>query len=341
MFTYDVQKELLWKVIGDLTFRPNIRISDLYESMAEQKPHRSRYDKPGKSTLSIDEKSNAYKRMQRLLPLFLADGGDGQSVETQLSMPKIYEDLLFERKIHLHNAMAKQYHGKLIDSVLPISLIREVAYMDGATPTVDEIIKHYPYYFEGKEKGFDFLEYMLLLNVAEVTQYKTQALLKKLLDKPNDREKIKKWTSSLKANISSSQMYLSYADTFFAVYRYDAIIEYNKMCVEVQKYQDAVYEGEPDFTTYHLWRRAENAASYLADLIETVIPLAWETIENECYDFKEDAKEKRQRKEEINNRTKKLVDRYVGIAKTFIGQAIKEVTKMSKKIFFCKVKNDK
>ena len=126
-------------------------------------------------------------------------------------------------------------------------------------------------------------------------------------------------------------------DTFFAIYRDIALTEYNKACVEGEKYRDAAWVENPDFLSHRLWKQADKAASDLADIIEEVILLAWNTIENEYHSFDENLEERPQIKAS-SEETKALAEIYVKIAKTYIDQSIKEVEKILPKIFLRKKK---
>ena len=340
MFNNEVEKEVFWRVIGDLTFRPAVRIFELYESMAEQKPDRIRYDPLGKLTLDLEEKSSAYKRIHRLLPLFIPNEGTARSVESQLSMHRIYREVLFERQLHLYNWMAKRYAGQPIDTVLPIPLIKDAAYLDGAKPSLDEIVKYYPYYFEEDEKGIDFLEYMLLLNIAEVTQYRTQGLLKRLLENPKDKDRIKQWIASVKESLSSPKMYLAYVDTFFAVYRYIALEKYNSACVEASQNKDKGWEGNSDFLSYKLWQQADSAAENLEDIIEEVTLLAWRSVEK-GYQEVDESLEDAPPIETTSKEMQVWAETYAEMVKTYIDQSIKEVERILPKLFSLKIKKGK
>lgn len=334
MFDNYEEKDLFWKVINELTFRPAIKISELYESMAEQIENRPRYDVYGKLLLNSDEKSNAYKRIKRLLPLFINYENNVQTVDNQMLMPKLYDPILFDRQLHLYNWMAKKYNGELIETVLPPSLIKEAAYMDNAMPNLGEIIKYFPYYSEKKEKELNFLEYILLLNIAEVTQYRTQGLLKKLLEDPKDKDRVEKWITSVNENLSKPKMYLTYVDTFFGIYRYIAANEYSRASLEAHKHGNA---DSSDFLSYHLWQQANNAVSTFATITDDILLLAWDTLEKEYRSSKKDLKSEAPAKaasEDMQIRA----NTYVEIAKTYIDQSIKEIKKILPKLFFYKQK---
>lgn len=170
----DIEKDLFQRTFQRLTFAYSIALPDL-----------CRYTKWYKYMVSSEEDAeffdDDYSKFNfgyaRLLRRMCTEGHPMSRGRKYVDKNKIYDSFLMDGQVMVYNAMARVTGFPAIEKVLPNSLIKDAATLDGATLDYSMIAKHYPYYNDNEREGFDFLEFILLINLYSSVQYRSLNVL--------------------------------------------------------------------------------------------------------------------------------------------------------------------
>ena len=192
MLNTEIDKEVFRKAVRELTFTPFISLPVLYESSTENKLGKYEYDKNKGSSDYVNER----KRHTRLLTTLLKDTiTEDLPISQLITMPKIYDDVLKDKRISLYNHVAKRLKFPQLSTDSPSSEnLKQIAIIDSNHPNYETILKYYPQYCTKKREGVDFIEYILLLNISLTTKSRTLTMLQKLLKNPSKTAPIAPYT---------------------------------------------------------------------------------------------------------------------------------------------------
>ena len=329
MFDTEIEKELFWQVIRELTFTPVITLPVLCESLSENTLGREIYDALRMDKTST-EYTNEFKRLQRLFRLLVRDLGTKKLKPSELiTMSKIYDDVLCTKRRSLYNHMANQLKFDCIREDAPtVKKLKMAAKIDNINDDlkeIDAIAKFYPHYYAGERNGFDYIEYILLMNISITTHHRTLGLFERLLKEPNQKN-IEQWIQKVSDSMRSSSAYMSYIDTFFSIFYYITAKKYNQN-IAIMK-DDLSYEKDGAiydlaYCTSDPRADASNNQPIVIEMLTKTLPTAWRLINIENENNTDILYDKRQ-VEYMDSDIRAKALKYTKIIQSFVNRATEE-----------------
>ena len=216
MLDSHIEKEIFRKTFQRLTFTPCIQIYTLCD-LAFSKEFFDDCGVEPTENVSIDDCVRYRRRYKRILQrLCIEKDLDLKAVEL-LAKPKIYDKFMLESQIRLYNEFAETIGYAPIKNILPIPLIKDAAFLDGATPDYDTIAKHYPYYPFEDRNGANLIECILLLTIRFTLQKRGLDTLNKKVETTKDRRRVVKMVNDLIANMKSEKMFSLYVHIVYDI----------------------------------------------------------------------------------------------------------------------------
>lgn len=214
-----IEKEIMRETIQALTFTNCIGGSALAISV-------QRWENPDYLEEPVSVAEITYVRQaQKILSVLVTEKSSISSTTSfkkLIPAPKIYDDTVFENQIKLYNIMSgiigmspvNEYEIVTLESInRALSIDDEPLDMDYAL-----LAKYYPYINAKGRDGFNFIEYIFLLNLTVNTTGKTIQTLNAPINNPKRRYRAKKWLKNLIGNWDSKKTYRLCVDTFLDVY---------------------------------------------------------------------------------------------------------------------------
>lgn len=232
MLNNDIELDLFQTTIQNLTFGDSIPLMTLCEFSYRLSP---------KSVITDDKTFgfeynadyiNGNKRYNRIIERLLTDDPQNTDSSDIYNCVKTYDKYMLESQIEIYNTFANIIGYNPIEKVLPTSLIESAAYLDGANPDYNTIVKYYPYYPLEKRNGFNFLEFILLLNIDMTLSHRSLFVLDKELNTDTDKKQAENMVKDLVENMKTEKMFKIYVHTFFDVFDKINVEFHNKYAEE-------------------------------------------------------------------------------------------------------------
>ena len=324
-----IEKEVFRKTIRELTFTPFIKLPVIYESSSENKLGRKEYD----GITDNSEYVNERKRHERLLETLLKNKDTKKVPISQLiTMPKVYDDILKQKRIHLYNYVAERLDFPSIDIHSPsVESLTQIAIIDSSHPNYETIIEYYPQYCTDTRNGVDFIEYILLLNISLTTQSRTLTMLQKLLNNPQNDNQINEWIDRVTKSIHSPSVYTSLVDTFFSNFLYITAKKYNEAIIILREDYGNPESRNADID-YYAYVETNAIMPNIVELHNKVIPTAWRLI-NCNNEYNPDRQKALWELESTDKDIKLKAEKYVVEVKAYIDKAIKSAEEILPTLF--------
>lgn len=214
-----IEKEIMRETIQQLTFTNCIGSSTLAISV-------QRWNDPCAIEFPVSVAEITYVRqIQKILNAVLTKKSSiisTTSFKKLIPAPKIYDDTVFENQIKLYNIMSG------IIGMSPVNECEMVSFeaVSSALSIDDEpldmdyelLAKYFPYINTKGCDGFNFIEYIFLLNLTVNTTGKTIQTINAPINNPKRRYRAKKWLKNLIDNWDSKEVYRPCVDTFLDVF---------------------------------------------------------------------------------------------------------------------------
>ncbi len=230
MLNNQTEIDLLQAIIQKMTFSYCIPLPILYDWSYAIKENIPYYDyhypkkvyKESQDLSSIKVHEDYIKisrRYSRIFERFTDKSYAGTYSLTFVDSPKIYDGLLFDKQITIYNNFAKRIGFNEIDTdrILPDSLIKDAATLDGAEPDYKLITKYYPYYRDDRN-GVTFFEFVLYINMFLSSHYRSIYMIDKQATSAMDELRAKEMVDRLIMNMTKEEMFKTYIDIFLDVY---------------------------------------------------------------------------------------------------------------------------
>lgn len=304
MTEYD--KSIVQRVIRDLSFAPNISISEFSMSIIEYVEGHKYFEyllRGENSHLLKTKKVNVYRKLDNILSRLVLDEDNDKTTTELISSPKRYDEILYKKQKSIYNRTIRLIDYPLIKKKLSEKQLKNILIENSDLVDYDLIARFYPYFVYEDNKGFSFLEYMIIFNIYLTTSTRALNTLCKPIRNSRDRKRAEKLVEEICNSISSPNTYKTYVDLFFNVL-YDKIhkkyLYYTEDYVrrawlpekyskrkdafrafeKYKKYQafDNIHNGTPIEQQFLFL--AMDKSFYFERTLTDVIPLAWNIMYN-------------------------------------------------------------
>lgn len=251
--------------------------------------------------------SVASKKCKRLLEHLVLTDNPSIPLSELIKESKWFDNTMKKYLIQIYNEMNNILNHSTIHGIkFPIiknPISKDIALSglsDDELENVKPFIqKYYPYISLNERNGFNYIEFVLIINICKIKQSRALTQLNKILSHTTPKKNAEKWVNDVILNMRSENMQRLYFDMFFHVIYNDLVESHNKLLIDygkilwlpekykkrkdilnaIEKY--SVRQNDIQFSTpyeeFTLYEK-ESYALELHNMLSSIIPLTWSKL---------------------------------------------------------------